>query len=47
VSGTFVTMDWMVPVAQAFAVRDRRLLEVGGAGEIPGLRENDYEQLSL
>ncbi len=41
------TLDDSLPVAQALAVKDGRIVEVGGTDEILWLREDDYELLDL
>jgi predicted amidohydrolase YtcJ len=41
------TMDGTLPVAQALAVKDGRIVEVGGTDEILWLREGDYELIDL
>ncbi len=41
------TMDHSLPVAQALAVKDGRIVEVGGTDEILWLREDDYEVIDL
>ena len=43
VNGTVLTQDDSRPVAQALAVKDGRIVEVGGADEILWLREDEYE----
>jgi predicted amidohydrolase YtcJ len=40
-------MDDSLPVAQALAVKDGRIVEVGGTDEILWLREDDYELIDL
>ncbi|HEV8617710.1 MAG TPA: amidohydrolase [Methylomirabilota bacterium] len=40
-------MDVTLPLAQAFAVKDGRIVEVGGTDEILWLREDDYELVDL
>jgi predicted amidohydrolase YtcJ len=47
VNATVVTMDDSLPVAQALAVKDGRIVEVGGTDEILWLREDDYEVIDL
>ncbi len=42
-----MTQDPTLPVAEAFAVRDGRLVEVGGTDEILWLREAEYEVVDL
>jgi len=41
------TMDDSLPVAQALAVKDGRIVEVGGSDEILWLREDEYELIDL
>jgi predicted amidohydrolase YtcJ len=41
------TMDDSLPVSQALAVKDGRIVEVGGTDEILWLREDDYELIDL
>jgi hypothetical protein len=41
------TLDETLPVAQALAVKDGRIVEVGGTDEILWLREGDYEVIDL
>ena len=41
------TQDATLPVAQALAVKDGRIVEVGGTDEILWLREGDYELIDL
>jgi len=41
------TRDDSLPMAQALAVKDGRIVEVGGTDEILWLREDDYEVLDL
>ena len=41
------THDETLPVAQALAVKDGRIVEVGGTDEILWLREDDYELIDL
>jgi predicted amidohydrolase YtcJ len=41
------TMDDTLPVAQALAVKDGRIVEVGGTDEILWLREGDHEVIDL
>ena len=41
------TMDDSVPVSQALAVKDGRIVEIGGTDEILWLREDDYELIDL
>src|SRR5262245_56806328 len=40
-------MDDSVPVSQALAVKDGRIVEIGGTDEILWLREADYELIDL
>jgi hypothetical protein len=41
------THDDSLPIAQALAVKDGRIVEVGGSDEILWLREDDYEVIDL
>jgi predicted amidohydrolase YtcJ len=41
------TLDDSLPLAQALAVKDGRIVEVGGTDEILWLREGDYEVVDL
>lgn len=41
------THDDSLPIAQALAVKDGRIVEVGGTDEILWLREDDYELIDL
>ena len=41
------TNDESLPLAQALAVKDGRIVEVGGSDEILWLREDDYEVIDL
>ena len=41
------TLDDSLPTAQAVAVKDGRIVEVGGSDEILWLREDDYEVIDL
>ena len=41
------TLDDSLPMAQAVAVKDGRIVEVGGSDEILWLREDDYEVIDL
>jgi len=41
------THDDSLPVAQALAVKDGRIVEVGGTDEILWLREDEYEVIDL
>ena len=41
------TMDPSVPVSQALAVKDGRIVEIGGTDEILWLREDEYELIDL
>jgi len=41
------TMDDSQPVSQALAVKDGRIVEIGGTDEILWLREDDYEVIDL
>jgi len=47
VNATVLTMDPSLPVAQALAVKDGRIVEVGGTDEVLWLREDDYELIDL
>ncbi|HEV8587049.1 MAG TPA: amidohydrolase [Methylomirabilota bacterium] len=47
VNATVLTMDESLPVAQALAVKDGRIVEVGGTDEVLWLREDDYEVIDL
>jgi len=47
VNATVLTMDASLPVAQALAVKDGRIVEVGGTDEVLWLREDDYELIDL
>jgi hypothetical protein len=47
VNATVLTMDPTLPVAQALAVKDGRIVEVGGTDEILWLREGEYELIDL
>ncbi len=47
VNATVLTQDASLPVAQALAVKDGRIVEVGGTDEVLWLREDDYEVLDL
>jgi len=47
VNATVLTMDDSLPVAQALAVKDGRIVEVGGTDEILWLREDEYELIDL
>ena len=47
VNATVLTMDDSLPVAQALAVKDGRIVEVGGTDEILWLREDEYEVSDL
>ncbi len=40
-------MDPSVPVSQALAVKDGRIVEIGGTDEILWLREDEYELIDL
>ena len=40
-------MDPSLPVSQALAVKDGRIVEIGGTDEILWLREDDYELIDL
>ena len=41
------TGDESLPIAQALAVKDGRIVEIGGTDEILWLREDDYEVIDL
>ena len=47
VNGTVLTMDASLPVAQALAVKDGRIVEVGGSDEVLWLREREHEVIDL
>jgi len=47
VNATVLTLDASLPVAQALAVKDGRIVEVGGTDEVLWLREDDYELIDL
>jgi len=47
VDATVLTQDDSLPVAQALAVKDGRIVEVGGTDEILWLREDEYEVIDL
>jgi predicted amidohydrolase YtcJ len=47
VNGIVHTMDDSLPVSQALAVKDGRIVEVGGTDEILWLREDAYELIDL
>jgi predicted amidohydrolase YtcJ len=47
VNATVHTLDDSLPVAQALAVKDGRIVEVGGTDEILWLREEQYELIDL
>lgn len=47
VNATVLTQDDSLPIAQALAVKDGRIVEVGGTDEILWLRENEYEVIDL
>jgi predicted amidohydrolase YtcJ len=47
VNATVLTMDDSLPVAQALAVKDGRIVEVGGTDEVLWLREDDDEVIDL
>jgi predicted amidohydrolase YtcJ len=47
VNATVLTLDDSLPVAQALAVKDGRIVEVGGTDEILWLREDEYELIDL
>src|SRR5262249_722886 len=47
VNGTILTQDASLPLAQALAVKNGRIVEVGGTDEVLWLREADYELIDL
>jgi predicted amidohydrolase YtcJ len=47
VNATVHTLDDSLPLAQALAVKDGRIVEVGGTDEILWLREDEYELIDL
>ena len=47
VNAVVETNDDSLPIAQALAVKDGRIVEVGGTDEILWLREDDYELIDL
>jgi predicted amidohydrolase YtcJ len=47
VNGTVLTMDASLPVAQALAVKNGRIVEIGGTDEVLWLREDEYEVIDL
>ncbi|HTO11596.1 MAG TPA: hypothetical protein VMQ51_08485 [Candidatus Binatia bacterium] len=47
VNAVVETHDDSLPIAQALAVKDGRVVEVGGTDEILWLREADYELIDL
>jgi predicted amidohydrolase YtcJ len=47
VNATVHTQDDTLPLAQALAVKDGRIVEVGGTDEILWLREDDYQVVDL
>src|SRR5689334_4447521 len=47
VNGTVLTMDASLPVAQALAVKNGRIVEVGGTDEVLWLRDGEYELIDL
>jgi len=47
VNATVLTQDATLPVAQALAIKDGRIVEVGGTDEVLWLREADYEVVDL
>ena len=47
VNATVLTMDPSLPAAQALAVKDGRIVEVGGTDEVLWLREDEYEVIDL
>lgn len=47
VNGTILTMDPSAPVAQALAVRDGRIVAVGGPDAVLPLRAGEHEAVDL
>ena len=47
VNAVVETQDDSLPIAQALAVKDGMVVEVGGTDEILWLREDDYELIDL
>ena len=47
VNAVVETHDDTLPIAQALAVKDGRIVEVGGTDEILWLREDEYEVIDL
>ena len=47
INATVLTMDASLPHAQALAVKDGRIVEVGGTDEVLWLREEEYEVIDL
>jgi len=47
INATVLTMDTSLPRAQALAVKDGRIVEVGGTDEVLWLREDEYEVIDL
>jgi hypothetical protein len=47
VNAVVETHDDTLPIAQALAVKDGRIVEVGGTDEILWLREDDYELIDM
>ena len=47
VNGVVHSMDDSLPISQALAVKDGRIVEIGGTDEILWLREDDYELIDL
>ena len=47
VNATVLTLDASLPVAQALAVKNGRIVEVGGTDEVLWLREDEYEVIDL
>ena len=47
VNAVVETHDDTLPLAQALAVKDGRIVEVGGTDEILWLREDEYEVIDL
>lgn len=47
INGVVQTHDESLPIAQALAVKNGLIVEVGGSDEILWLREDDYEVIDL
>ena len=47
VNATVLTLDASLPVAEALAVKNGRIVEVGGTDEVLWLREDEYEVIDL